>query len=557
MKETLTQRRKAAKAQRKYKRRKEKRTALFFFSNLASLPLCAFALFFLIFLFAFQSQAQTYVNPVIPGDFPDPSVIRVGEDYYATATTGGWSPHFPLLRSKDLINWEIIGAVFSEKPAWAKGDFWAPEIIADKNRYFVYYTARRDEGKNKKGTLCVAVATAEKPQGPYTDKGALICQEMGSIDAFYVRDENDKPFLIWKEDGNDRQQPTWLYAQQLDESGTKLIGKAKKMFRNDAVWENHVVEGSFIIRRDGWFYHFYSGNACCGRGCNYALGVARSKTLLGKWEKNPANPVLAANQTWQCPGHGSIVETPDGRDFLLYHAYRKRSDAFNIGREALLDEVKFRDGWAVINEGRGASNGASVPIAGTKQRMFFGLNDEFNENLLAPKWTYPLYNLQNIRLDGGFLTIAPAEKQLTTEKMPEIVVAERTVSGTYTATTRIDYKNLASDEFAGISAYSWRTEAVGISLGNGKIFTWRRAQGKNQEISSAALPKSATAILLRIDVQEGENFQFSFSTDGKSWQTVGDKIITGNVEGARVALIYNGRTTVSGARFDWLRVEPK
>jgi len=513
----------------------------------------------LIFFFAFQSQAQTYINPVIPGDFPDPSVIRVGEDYYATATTGGWSPHFPLLHSRDLINWEIIGAVFSEKPAWAKGDFWAPEIIADKNRYFVYYTARREEGKNKKGTLCVAVATAEKPQGPYTDKGALVCQEIGSIDAFFVRDENDKPFLIWKEDGNDRQQPTWLYAQQLDASGTKLVGKAKKLFRNDAAWENHVVEGSFIVRRDGWFYHFYSGNACCGRGCNYALGVARSKTLLGKWEKNPANPILAANQTWQCPGHGSIVETPDGRDFLLYHAYRKRSDAFNIGREALLDEVKFRDGWAVINEGRGASNGALVPLKGARQRTPFAfLSDEFNGGLLAPKWTYPLYNFQNIRLENGFLTIAPAEKQLTTEKMPEIVVAERTVSGTYTATTRIDYKNLAGDEFAGISVYSWRTEAVGISIGNGKIFTWRRAEGKHQEVSSIALPKNSATILLRIETREGENFEFSFSADdGKSWQALGDKIITGNVEGARVALIYNGRTTSAGARFDWLHVEPK
>jgi beta-xylosidase len=514
-------------------------------------PLC------LIFFFALQSQAQTYVNPVIPGDFPDPSVIRVGEDYYATATTGGWSPHFPLLHSKDLINWEIVGAVFSEKPAWAKGDFWAPEIIADKGRYFVYYTARRDEGKNKKGTLCVAVAVAEKPAGPYTDKGALVCQEMGSIDAFFVRDENDKPFLIWKEDGNDRQQPTWLYAQQLDESGTKLVGKAKKMFRNDAAWENHVVEGSFIIRRDGWFYHFYSGNACCGRGCNYALGVARSKTLLGKWEKNPANPILAANQTWQCPGHGSIVATPDGRDFLLYHAYRKRSDAFNIGREALLDEVKFRDGWAVINENRGASNGAPVPLKDTRQRMVSGLNDEFSERLLAPKWTYPLYNFQNIRLEDGFLSLTPVEKQLTAEKMPEIVIAERTISGTYTATTRIDFKDLSNDEFAGISAYSWRTEAVGVSIGNGKIFTWRRAQGKHQEVSSVALPKTATAILLRIEAAEGENFQFSFSADGKSWQPVGEKIITGNVEGARVALVYSGRTIIAGARFDWLHVEPK
>jgi beta-xylosidase len=266
---------------------------------------------------------------------------------------------------------------------------------------------------------------------------------------------------------------------------------------------------------------------------------------------------LAANQTWQCPGHGSIVETPDGRDFLLYHAYRRRSDAFNIGREALLDEVKFRDGWAVINEGRGASNGAPVPLKDTRQRMFAGLNDEFSENLLAPKWTYPLYNFPNVRLADGFLTIAPAEKQLAVEKMPEIVVAERTVSGTYTATTRIDFKNLSADEFAGISAYSWRTEAVGVSIGNGKIFTWRRAEGKHREVSSVDLPKGATAILLRIEAAEGENFQFSYSLDGKSWAAVGDKIITGNVEGARVALVYNGKTTNAGARFDWLRVEPK
>jgi beta-xylosidase len=224
----------------------------------------------LIFLFAFALNAQTYTNPVIPGDFPDPSVIRVGRDFYATATTGGWSPHFPLLHSTDLINWRIVGAIFKEKPAWAKGDFWAPEITVDKGRFFVYYTARRDEGKNKKGTLCVAVATSEKPDGPYTDRGPLVCQEMGSIDAFFVRDESDRPFLIWKEDGNDRQKPTWLYAQALDESGTKLLGKPKKLFRNTEAWENHVVEGSYIIRRNGWFYHFYSGNACCGRACNYA-----------------------------------------------------------------------------------------------------------------------------------------------------------------------------------------------------------------------------------------------------------------------------------------------
>ena len=519
------------------------------------LPLPVFVYLCLI-LFSFQTQAQTYKNPVIAGDFPDPTVIRVGEDFYAATTTGGWAPHFPILHSRDLVNWKIVGAVFERKPAWAKGDFWAPELAADKGRFFVYYTARREEGAGKKGTLCVAVAVAEKPTGPYTDKGTLVCQEMGSIDAFFTRDENGKPFLIWKEDGNDRRQPTWLYAAELTENGTKLKGKPKKLFRNTEPWENHVVEGSFIIRRNGWFYHFYSGNACCGRGCNYALGVARAKKLLGPWEKNPKNPILAANDAWQCPGHGSIVATGDGRDFLLYHAYRKRADAFNIGREALLDQIEWTvDGWATINNGHGPSGAAALPFPEMRQKTIVSIVDEFNDTLIEPHWSFPMFNDQLMREENGFLTIAPTEKQLSAEKMPEIVLAERAVSGTYAATARIDFKNLASDEFAGISAYSWRGNAVGASVGGGKIFAWRRENGKQQMVSSADLPPNVSAIYLRMSAEDGELYQFAFSSDGKNWHELGDKVTGSHVEGARVALIYNGKTTKPNARFDWLRVE--
>jgi len=132
-----------------------------------------------LILLVLNSPAQTYTNPVIAGDFPDPSVIRVGEDYYATATAGGWSPVFSIAHSRDLVNWKIVGSVFPNKPTWAKGDFWAPEIAADKGKFYIFYTARRDEGKGKKGTLCVAVAVADKPDGNYVDKGALVCQGDG------------------------------------------------------------------------------------------------------------------------------------------------------------------------------------------------------------------------------------------------------------------------------------------------------------------------------------------------------------------------------------------
>lgn len=517
--------------------------------------ICAYL--WLILLLILQSFAQTYKNPVIPGDFPDPSVIRVGKDFYATATTGGWSPHFPILHSTDLINWKIVGAVFDEKPAWAKGDFWAAEIVGDKGKFYVFYTARRDEGKNKKGTLCVAVAVSDKPDRGFEDKGALVCQEMGSIDPFYNRDENGNPFLIWKEDGNDRQKPTWLYAQLLDETLTKLVGKPTKLFRNTETWEKNVVEGSYILRHDGWFYHFYSGSSCCGRACDYALGVARSRTLLGKWEKNPANPILKENETWQCPGHGSIVSTTDGRAFLLYHAYGKGAGSFNIGRQALLDEVKFENGWATINGGRGPTATAATPFENTKQQSIFSnTSDEFNENKLAPFWSWSMSQNRTAQISDGFLNLAPTAAIIGTEKTPEVIAAERTVSGDYEATTRIEISKLKPDEFAGLSVYSWRGNALGASVGDGKIFVWRRENWKQTEVSKVDLPTNEKQIFFKTEAKGGESFQFFYSFDGASWKSLGDKINGSYVEGARIALIYNGGNLSPGARFDWIKVGP-
>lgn len=531
-----------------------KRLCRFYFSFSASQRFCVSVVKFALaaFICGANAFAQTYKNPVIAGDFPDPSVIRVGDDYYATATTGGWSPEFPILHSTDLINWKTIGAVFYDKPAWAKGDFWAPEIIADKGRYFVYYTARRDDGKNKKGTLCVAVAVADKPAGPYADKGTVVCQKMGSIDAFFVRDENDKPFLIWKEDGNDRGQPTWLYAQELDESNTKLLGKPHKLFRNTEPWENHVIEGAYILRRDGWFYLFYSGNACCGRSCNYALGVARSKTLLGKWEKNPSNPILPANDVWQCPGHGSIVKTPDGRDFLLYHAYRKGAIGFIIGREALLDEVKFQNGWATINDGRGASSRANVPLKNSEQNQSKVFLDEFSTAALNPVWEKPLGSLQTERLADGFLTLTGNPNQ--TDKIMRAVIAQRNIAGDYTATTLIKTAGMSEHENVGLASFGWINRAVGVSVGGKKIFVWLREDDNLKIISAVPQPDSAQ-IYLQMTVRDGEFYSFAFSLDNQKWTNLGEPV--GTINGGRIALVYGGKADAPQAKFDWLRVEQK
>jgi beta-xylosidase len=309
----------------------------------------------LLFFVLSSAGELVYSNPVIPGNYPDPSVIRVGGEYWATATSSGRRPPiYPLLRSRDLVNWRLAGGVFQEPPAWSAGQYWAPELAEIGGRFYVYYTARKRDGP-----LCVAVATAPKPEGPYEDHGPLVCQELGSIDAVSTRDENGKLYLIWKEDGNSQKKPTPLWAQPLSPDGLRVEGKAVELFRNDAPWEGGVVEGPFVVRRGEYFYLFYSGNACCGERCNYALGVARARRLLGPWEKCPRNPLVAANDRWKCPGHGSIVVTPEGRYFLLYHAYAV-GEPVSKGRQAVLDEVLWEpDGWPSINGGRGVSSKAS------------------------------------------------------------------------------------------------------------------------------------------------------------------------------------------------------
>ena len=100
-----------------------------------------------------------------------------------------------------------------------------------------------------------------------------------------MRDENGKLHLIWKEDGNSVGKPTPIWIQPMNEERTALTGEKKELFRNDMPWESNLVEGVSIVKNNGYFYAIYAAAGCCGPGCTYATGVARSKKLSGPWEK--------------------------------------------------------------------------------------------------------------------------------------------------------------------------------------------------------------------------------------------------------------------------------
>jgi xylan 1,4-beta-xylosidase len=515
-------------------------------------------------VFAASAQRRaTYENPVEAGDFPDPSVIRVGHDYWASATTSEWGPEFPILHSRDLVNWEVVGAVFQRRPDWTVGSFWAPEISQDRGRFFVYYVARK-----KGGPLCAAVATAARPQGPYADHGPLVCQEVGSIDPFPVTDEGGRRYLLWKEDGNSVSKPTPIWAQRLSADGTRLVGERRELFHNDQPWEKHptlpfgdLVEGPSVIRRNGWFYLFYSGNFCCGRECQYAVGVARARKLLGPWEKYAKNPIMEGNNDWRCPGHGTVLSDERGRTWFMYHAYQPK-DFVYVGRQAMLDEVVWgADGWPSINEGHGPSAVAPSPYGARDTHAELRFFDDFVSRELSPGWQWPQANRPDLMPGRGRLLLSPAPSSDAVGNPTAAVLARTTTRGDYVATVVVDPRSLKGEATAGLSAYGDSDNSLGIAVrGDGGVFLWRREKDKPTQLtgeSEGAAPGPAAH--LRMTVRDGHLYRFAVSGDGRAWKDVGVEMDGAYLppwdRGVRVAMVAGGARGAV-AWFESLRIEP-
>ncbi|WP_245326247.1 glycoside hydrolase family 43 protein [Hymenobacter wooponensis] len=486
-----------------------------------------------------DAPAISIVNPVLPGDFPDPSITKVGDTYWATATSSNWGPVFPLLKSTNLTDWDLVGHVFpNELPAWADYYFWAPEISQEGDKTYIYYTAHK-----KGGNLAVGIAVADNPAGPYRDLGPLVGQKDGSIDGFPMRDEKNELYLIWKEDGNSVNQPTPIWAQRLNEEHTALLGEKKELFRNTVPWEGNLVEGVSMIKRNEYFYAFYAGNGCCGHNCTYGIGVARAKSLLGPWEKYEKNPVLTKNEKWACPGHGTVFNRGN-RWYMMHHAYDTRSFEF-VGRQGVISEFKWTaDGWPDFR------NDGTVP---TKAAPIVprNLNDEFTTATLLPSWQWPVEERPTVAVRDGKLYVTARPQH------SGAVLGQHTTTADYTATTTLlNPAKLPAGTVAGIAAHGDPENTLALTVGTGKLQLWQLEKGKQKNLSEVKLPAAAAAaITLRLQAQQGNLFRFSWSADGgKTWQSMpgATSPINGTYlppwdRGVRAGILAKGPTTATVA----------
>jgi arabinan endo-1,5-alpha-L-arabinosidase len=252
---------------------------------------------------------------------------------------------FPLWRSHDFVTWTPVGHVFpaGSTPSWAIGQFWAPEIHRARDGFLCYFTARDVTGR-----LCIGVASADRPTGPWRDSGAPVLRDerVGLIDPHRFVDHDDRAYLFWKVDGNDLtpQAPTPIRVQELTADGTALTGAPTDALTNDLPWEKHVVEGPWAVRRDGYVYVFYSGNAF--HSPEYRTGVARARDVRGPYEKL-ATALLVNTPRWRGPGHGCVV-TVGGVDVFVYHAWDGEAVFGRHPRIPLVGRIRWHEGWPQI-----------------------------------------------------------------------------------------------------------------------------------------------------------------------------------------------------------------
>lgn len=452
-----------------------------------------------------QAQENAYfTNPVIPSDVADPSLIRVGNDYYATGTSSEWAPHYPIFHSTDLVNWKQTGHVFEEKPSWIKNSFWAPEWFAYKGKYYVYYTAR----KASDNISCVGVAVADKPNGPFKDHGPIVEFGKEAIDAFILEDKG-KLYISWKAYGLD-DRPIELLACQLSADGLRLDGEHFSLICDD---EHQGLEGQHWFKHNGYYYLIYSIKGCCGPNSDYAVSVARSKSLKGPYEKYTANPILHGSQDVMSIGHGTFATTPEGRMYFLCHAYLSGA-GFYRGRQPFLLEMKMgEDGWPHFVTGEHAALSQPMPLAGTVQKPVKDFYDDFSSGKLRHEWTwnYP-YSDVKTSLGSGFLSLSNAPKEGT---KTGAALCLRPSSSNYSLETAIINHN---DQWKGIVLYGDHENLITLGRAGNQLLVKQIQNGKETILYKERIRSAHTH--LRMEVTDGKNCSFAWSADGKNWNPI-------------------------------------
>ncbi len=312
-------------------------------------------------------QTATFQNPLFAGDHADPSILRVGQDYYFTHTPYDYAPGLVVWHSRDLVNWLPISHALKAEDN-THGEVWAPDLIEHEGRYFIYFAMGG-----------IHVVHAENPAGPWS---APVDLKVSDIDPGHVVGPDGKRYLY----------TAGGHVIELSADGLSTVGERKTVYEGwqfPKEWktEGFWLESPKLTRRGEYYYLICAEGGTAGPPTSHMSVVARSKSPLGPWDNSPHNPLIhtySADEEWWSVGHGTLVSTPDERWYFVYHGYRNGLQT--LGRQVLMEPVEWTaDGWPLAPLGAKRSLPMPAPL-GIAQRPMVPLSDDFRAPALKLTW---------------------------------------------------------------------------------------------------------------------------------------------------------------------------
>ena len=521
------------------------------------------------------AESASFSNPIIPGFAPDPSIVRVGDDFWLINSTFEVFPGIPIYHSRDLVNWELVNYALT-RPSQAdlssiksSDGIHASTIRYHDGTYYIITTNNID------GRMVNFFVTADDPRGEWSE--ARVLEGAPGIDPSLFFDDDGRAWYVGNRIPPDPdfegQAEIWL--QEVDIEAAQLIGERYYLWRGccGGVW----AEGPHIYKRDGYYYLLISEG---GTSFDHAMAIAISKDITGPYESNARNPVLTHRHlSYDYPisgvGHADLVELDDGRWYAVALGWRLVNGEHGIlGRETFLVPVVWetepyewkeeRLTWPVFSPATGRVElEFPTPLGKPVQQRDYAFRDDFDSSELSLHWNYrrtPASNFAVVDTDTGELALELQSAWLH-ERSQYSFIGIRQRHFEFTAATQMTLSTDAEDAEAGMALIQNDRSALLFTLGRDGAL--RLTHNRDTDVEQLAIAMlDSDALFLRIG-GDYLDLDFQYSADGKTWSTLiegvdGSRLSPANIDGHNYTGVYvglygttNGDDVGGEARFDW------
>lgn len=559
------------------------------------LRLISFHILFLVLTCNLTAQnKQKFTNPILAGFYPDPSICRVGSDYYLVNSTFSYFPGINVFHSKDLVNWKLIGYVLDRREQLnldgqgvSRGIF-APAIRYHNGIYYVTCTLV-DIGGN-------FVSTSKSPSGPWSNP--VWIPQINGIDPSMFFDENGKAYILYNSIPPDNK-PLYdghrtLRMYEFDIENLKVVGEEKILVNGGVdISKNPVwIEGPHILQKDGYYYIIAAEG---GTADQHSVVVFRSKNIDGPYFPYEHNPILTQRHldpkrefAITCTGHADLVQTELGdwwAVFLGCRPYRPYEEGYvNTGRETFLAPVKWKTGWPVINPDKEeVQYHYPLPITINKEDVEspysgnFIWRDEFNKEPLCRDWMFlrtPHEQWYSLTARNGYLALQLRSETCAGNMNPSFL-GHRQQHLRGSAITEIHFIPKTKNEKAGLLIFQNEKHFYFLCKSldqNESVIQLYRSGGnadsssKMELITSKKLSEDQRGKKLDLKIEaNGDSYSFFYSFKPNEWSLLKDsvdaKYLSTKVAGGFVGCMYAlyatslGKTSTNVSYFDWFEYQ--